>query len=130
LTEGLNCEITNVLLSLQAYFVIVEDEQPVCDVQYRSDQLKQLAAYDIVVTSKGSQCDFVSRYLWPANGGDEDPVTGSIHAGLAPYWALELGIASLGAYQASARGGVLCCEGKEDCVNVSGDGELYMKGKI
>ncbi|EPT1122273.1 PhzF family phenazine biosynthesis protein, partial [Vibrio parahaemolyticus] len=76
------------------------------------------------------QYDFVSRYFWPANGGDEDPVTGSIHAGLAPYWAQELGKASLVAYQASARGGVLYCEVKEDCVKVSGDGVLYMKGKI
>ncbi|EJH2589750.1 PhzF family phenazine biosynthesis protein [Vibrio parahaemolyticus] len=130
LIEGLNCEVTHVLLSPQAYFVIVEDEQTVFDVQYRSDQLKQLAPYDVVVTSKGSQYDFVSRYFWPANGGDEDPVTGSIHAGLAPYWAQELGKASLVAYQASARGGVLYCEVKENCVKVSGDGVLYMKGKI
>ncbi|MDV6249765.1 PhzF family phenazine biosynthesis protein [Vibrio sp. EA2] len=130
LIEGLSCKVERVLLSPQAYFVIVEDQQEVLDVQYQSDQLKQLAPYDVVVTASGSDYDFVSRYFWPANGGDEDPVTGSIHAGLAPFWAEELGKSSLVAYQASSRGGVLHCQVCDDRVNVSGDGVMYLKGKV
>ncbi|QSA20905.1 PhzF family phenazine biosynthesis protein, partial [Vibrio furnissii] len=53
--------------------------------------LKQLAPYDVVATAQSSDYDFISRYFWPANGGDEDPVTGSIHAGLAPFWGERLG---------------------------------------
>ena len=74
--------------------------------------------------------DFVSRYFWPANGGDEDPVTGSIHAGLAPYWAKVLNKNKLHAFQASARGGVLICELKNQRVCVSGHAVLYLQGKI
>ena len=62
--------------------------------------------------------DFISRYFWPANGGDEDPVTGSIHTGLAPFWAERLGKSQLKAYQASQRGGVLDCVVVEDRVLV------------
>ncbi|WP_299662115.1 PhzF family phenazine biosynthesis protein [uncultured Psychromonas sp.] len=74
--------------------------------------------------------DFVSRYFWPANGGDEDPVTGSIHAGLAPYWAKVLNKNKLHAFQASARGGVLICELRNQRVCVSGHAVLYLQGKI
>ncbi|QTG98169.1 PhzF family phenazine biosynthesis protein, partial [Vibrio furnissii] len=56
-----------------------------------NEQLKQLAPYDVVATAQSSDYDFISRYFWPANGGDEDPVTGSIHAGLAPFWGERLG---------------------------------------
>ena len=80
--------------------------------------------------SKKPIYDFVSRYFWPANGGDEDPVTGSIHAGLAPYWAEKLNKPDLVAYQASKRGGILKCRVSETTVVVSGKGVLYLKGKI
>ncbi len=76
------------------------------------------------------QYDFVSRYFWPANGGDEDPVTGSIHAGLVPYWAAQLGKTELVAYQASKRGGVLRCQLQQDRVLVSGQAVMYLQGKI
>ncbi len=79
-------------------------------------------------TAKAREYDFISRYFWPANGGDEDPVTGSIHAGLAPYWAKQLAKSDLVAYQASARGGIVFCSLKHDRVLVSGFGVLYLKG--
>ncbi|MDF4902733.1 PhzF family phenazine biosynthesis protein, partial [Vibrio parahaemolyticus] len=119
LIEGLSCDVERVLLSPQAYFVVVGNQQEVLEVQYRSEHLKTLAPYDVVVTAKGDQQDFVSRYFWPANGGDEDPVTGSIHAGLAPFWAEALGKTSLVAYQASQRGGILHCEVTGEQVRVS-----------
>ena len=63
--------------------------------------------FDVVVTARSEEFDFASRYFWPANGGIEDPVTGSIHAGLAPYWAKILNKQKLVALQASSRSGVL-----------------------
>ena len=68
----------------------------------------------------GREQDFASRYFWPANGGAEDPVTGSIHAGLAPYWAERLGRNELVALQASARTGILHCRVEADRVMVAG----------
>ncbi|MDA0150470.1 PhzF family phenazine biosynthesis protein [Vibrio sp. LaRot3] len=130
LLDGLSRAPVKVLRNRQAYVAVLASEQDVFDVEYDSDQLKQLAPYDVVVTAKGSEYDFVSRYFWPANGGDEDPVTGSIHTGLAPYWAEQLGKQNLVALQASKRSGVLHCQLVGDRVLVSGTGVLYLKGTI
>ncbi|MGF1724892.1 PhzF family phenazine biosynthesis protein [Photobacterium nomapromontoriensis] len=130
LISGLSIKPIEVLRNRQAYFAILNTEQDVLDVMYESELLKQLAPYDVVVTSTSRKYDFISRYFWPANGGDEDPVTGSVHAGLAPYWAEELNKPSLLAYQASSRGGILKCVVLSQHVIVSGKGVLYMKGRI
>lgn len=94
--------------------------------------LVQLKPFDVVVTCKSAsnEYDFVSRYFWPANGGDEDPVTGSVHTGLAPFWAERLGKNELVAYQASHRGGVLNCVVSGDRVLISGSAVQYLKGSI
>ncbi|WP_024955856.1 PhzF family phenazine biosynthesis protein [Sulfurospirillum arcachonense] len=107
-----------------------ETEDDVKNIEYDSLKLKKLAPYDVVVTASSMKYDFISRYFWPSNGGDEDPVTGSIHSGLAPYWAKELSKTNLIAYQASSRGGVLYCEIQNDRVLISGFAVLYMQGKI
>lgn len=130
LLAGLSLAPAMVLRSAQAYFAIYENEQQVKELTTESEQLKKLAPYDVVATAPGTSYDFVSRYFWPANGGDEDPVTGSIHAGLVPYWAEQLGRNQLMAYQASSRGGVLRCELTEDRVLVSGQAKLYLQGEI
>ncbi|PMG02828.1 phenazine biosynthesis protein PhzF, partial [Vibrio breoganii] len=130
LLDGLSKEPVEVLKNRQAYFAVLDNEQDVLDVSYVSEQLKQLAPLDVVVTAKSDEYDFVSRYFWPANGGDEDPVTGSIHSGLAPYWTNKLGKSDLLAYQASKRGGILKCAVSERTVVVSGKGVLYLKGTI
>ncbi|CAM4300383.1 PhzF family phenazine biosynthesis protein [Pseudoalteromonas byunsanensis] len=130
LLEGLSKKPTEVLINRQAYFAVFANEQDVFDLTYSSEQLRQLAPLDVVVTAPSNEYDFVSRYFWPANGGDEDPVTGSIHAGLAPYWAEKLGRTELIAYQASKRGGVLTCHVADTSIVVSGNGVLYLKGKI
>lgn len=130
LLTGLSITPSLVLRSAQAYFAIYDNEQQVKQLRTESAELKKLAPYDVVATAAGTDYDFVSRYFWPANGGDEDPVTGSIHAGLVPYWADRLGKSQLMAYQASARGGVLRCELKSDRVLVSGQARLYLKGEI
>lgn len=131
LLEGLSIKPVKVLRNRQAYFAILPSEQDVRNVEYYSEQLKLLAPYDAVVTAQSEgEFDFISRYFWPANGGDEDPVTGSIHSGLAPYWAEQLGKRELVAYQASKRGGVLYCQVTDERVLVSGFGVLYSRGTI
>lgn len=130
LLEGLSIQPKEVLRSPQAYFAIYDNEQDVIDLETKSDYLKTLAPFDVVATAPSTDYDFVSRYFWPANGGDEDPVTGSIHAGLAPYWAEKLNKPNLIAYQASKRGGTLYCHVEPDKVIVCGDVVPYSHGKI
>lgn len=132
LLNGLSIKPTEVLLNNQAYFVVYENEIDVTSVVPDNELLKQLAPYDVVVTSKSKSnvYDFVSRYFWPANGGDEDPVTGSIHTGLAPYWAEKLDKSKLIAYQASKRGGNIICNVADNKVYLLGKAVHYLKGTI
>ena len=130
LLNGLSIKPVEVLLNDQAYFVVYEQEADVHKVISDNELLKQLSPFDVVVTSKSSDCDFISRYFWPANGGDEDPVTGSIHSGLAPYWADKLNKSELVAYQASKRGGKLICSIEGSKVYISGKAVQYLEGKI
>ncbi|MFP2768123.1 PhzF family phenazine biosynthesis protein [Oceanisphaera sp. KMM 10153] len=130
LLEGLSATPVEVLKNRQAYVVVLASQAEVRELSYRSELLKTLAPFDVVVTAAATEHDFVSRYFWPANGGDEDPVTGSIHAALAPYWAQRLSKSELVAYQASARGGIVHCRMVNDRVLVSGHGVLYLKGHI
>ena len=148
--DGLSIKPLVVMKNRQAYFAVLASANEVLNVEYKAECLKSLAPYDLVVTSScnvdsnlsinegnvsksndaGINPDFISRYFWPDSGGDEDPVTGSIHAGLAPYWSTRLNKNRLTAYQASKRGGMLYCEMKDDRVLVSGSAVLYLQGKI
>ncbi len=130
LLQGLSIQPVKVLRNRQAYFAIYDSQLDVESVTYHSEQLAQLAPYDVVVTAPSDRYDFVSRYFWPANGGDEDPVTGSIHAGLVPYWAEQLGKQEMLAYQASKRGGTLYCRMVSDRVLLSGFAVIYLRGTI
>ncbi|WP_299572513.1 PhzF family phenazine biosynthesis protein [uncultured Shewanella sp.] len=133
LTAGLSVTPKAVLKNQQAYFAVMDSAADVINLEYQSELLALLAPLDVVVTAQAdatSEYDFISRYFWPANGGDEDPVTGSIHAGLAPYWSEQLNKTDLVAFQASTRGGKLCCRISDDRVFVSGCGKLYLKGRI
>jgi PhzF family phenazine biosynthesis protein len=130
LISGLSIAPTEVLLSQQAYFVIYENEQDVHSVKPDLEALKKLAPYDVVVTATSAKYDFISRYFWPANGGDEDPVTGSIHTGLAPFWAERLNKNTLTAYQASKRGGILQCTVSDNNVVILGQAVQYLEGYI
>lgn len=84
----------------------------------------------LIVTGPGDTCDAASRYFAPHGGIDEDPVTGSAHCTVAPYWAERLGRNTLHCRQVSARGGDLYCEVAGDRVRISGEARLYMKGSI
>ena len=130
LLDGLGAKPYQVLRSPQAWFAVFEDETQVRSLTPDLALFKTLAPLDVVVTAPGRQHDFVSRSFWPANGGDEDPVTGSIHAGLAPYWAERLGRTSLVALQASRRSGELYCRVEGARVRVSGHAVQYLHGTI
>jgi PhzF family phenazine biosynthesis protein len=130
--EALSIQPAELYRNNQAYFVIYNAEKDVLSVQRNNELLKALKPYDVVVTclSESSEYDFISRYFWPANGGDEDPVTGSIHTGLAPFWASRLDKNELVAFQASKRGGVLKCRIDGDRVHITGNAAQYLKGTI
>ncbi|MBB1365661.1 PhzF family phenazine biosynthesis protein [Pseudoalteromonas sp. SR44-5] len=130
LFAGLSIQPVKVLKNQQAYFAIYDGEQDVLDLKTDSALLKTLFPLDVVATAPSAKYDFISRYFWPANGGDEDYVTGSIHTGLAPYWAKELGKTWLSAYQASSRGGHLYCEVAAHTITVTGHAVRYMQGTI
>lgn len=133
LREGLRPTPSAWLVNQQAYLAVYASEAEVRAVQPDLERLKALAPLDVAVTAPadaGAAHDFVSRYFWPANGGDEDPVTGSIHAALAPYWAQRLGKDELVALQASPRSGTLFCTVSDASVEVAGHCVRYLRGTI
>ena len=112
------------------YMVVLKDEAAVRAAQPDLRKLKALGNQGLIVTAPGEDCDFVSRYFAPGAGIDEDPVTGSIHSVLVPYWAERLGKQRLDARQISARGGVLRCELKGDRVDIAGQAAFFMEGSV
>lgn len=92
--------------------------------------LAQVGGRGVIVTAPGDDVDFVSRFFAPQTGINEDPVTGSAHTSLTPYWSKLLGKKRLTARQLSSRGGHLICEDKGNRVEISGHAVTYMKGKI
>lgn len=87
-------------------------------------------SFAVIVTAPGDTVDFVSRFFAPNAGIPEDPVTGSSHSTLIPFWAERLGKKKLHALQLSARGGEVICEDRGDRVTIGGRAVLYMKGTI
>lgn len=112
------------------YMVVLADEAAVKSAEPDLRTLKSLGNQGLIITAPGEDCDFVSRYFAPGAGVDEDPVTGSIHSVLVPYWAEKLGKARFEARQVSGRGGRLRCELKGDRVAIAGQAALYMQGFV
>jgi predicted PhzF superfamily epimerase YddE/YHI9 len=103
------------------------------DVQGFSPNLQAiqgLDAFALIVTAPGTEVDFVSRFFAPGAGVPEDPVTGSAHCTLIPYWANRLGKAKLSARQLSKRGGELTCELRGERVFIGGATVEYLRGEI
>jgi len=130
LLAGLSIAPSEVLINRQAYFAIYTNETDIQALKPNLKALQALAPYDVVISAPASEYDFISRYFWPANGGDEDPVTGSIHCGLAPFWAERFNKTQLVAHQASQRGGILHCRVAADAVVISGQAVQYLEGLI
>ncbi|PCM43549.1 PhzF family phenazine biosynthesis protein [Marinobacter sp. ANT_B65] len=112
------------------YMAVLESEAAVLAAQPDMRKLMQLGNQGLIITAPGETADFVSRYFAPGAGIDEDPVTGSTHSVLVPYWAKRLGRTRLEARQVSARGGLLHCELKGDRVGIAGQAAFYMEGTV
>lgn len=111
--------------------VVIKEEEMVAQLQPNFDLLKKINhIHGVVVTAPGKDCDFVSRFFVPNTGVNEDPVTGSTHTELMPYWTKRLGKMELEARQLSKRGGVLRCSLEGDRVRIGGQGVLYLEGTI
>ena len=110
--------------------VLVEDEHAVQTLLPDFALMKQTDAFGITVTAKGGSCDFVSRFFAPRQGIDEDPVTGSSHCMLIPFWRARLGKTTMNARQLSQRGGDLTVEDCGERVKIGGRAVCYLKGEI
>lgn len=122
-----------VLMAPQMLAVLASDEE-VRGVVPDLDRIVALPARGLIITgpasTAGGEFDFVSRYFAPKGGIPEDPVTGSAHCTLAPYWSKRLGKRQLKAYQASSRGGALALEDRGDRIAISGRAVPYLEGRI
>ncbi len=132
LLKGLNVQSQEVFVVEEApnYYVILTTEDEIRAINPNLNLIKQLHPYGVIVTAPGSQVDCVSRYFAPSYGIPEDPVTGSIHSALVPYWASRLNKSKVHAYQASQRGGDLFCEHMGERVLIGGRAVKYLTGRI
>ncbi|MGA8152877.1 MAG: PhzF family phenazine biosynthesis protein [Terriglobales bacterium] len=112
------------------YFGVYENEDDVRRMRTDLSLLEQLHPAGVCVTAPGRDSDFVSRYFAPSYGIPEDPVTGSTHCSLAPYWSVRLNKTRLHARQLSPRGGEMFCEPKGDRVMLKGKAVLFLEGTI
>lgn len=110
--------------------LVYNSESEILELSPNFNELAKTKTRGVICTAKGEEFDFVSRFFAPAAGINEDPVTGSAHTKLMPYWVKELGKNSLVAKQVSNRGGVLHCTLERDRVKISGKGKLFLKGVI
>jgi len=129
LTDALQLEPVEFYES-RDYMAVFSTEAEVRSLRPSMELLKQLGHFALIVTAPGQGVDFVSRFFAPAAGIPEDPVTGSAHCTLVPYWSARLGKKNLHALQVSARGGELWCEDCGDRVLIAGRAVLYLEGKI
>ena len=129
LTEGLGSESNNCYKN-EDYLVVFETEDEIANINPDFNKLKMLDSRGVIITAPGLNYDFVSRAFFPKYGVLEDPVTGSAHTKLIPYWAENFGRSKLIAKQVSKRGGELFCENHKNRVYISGHAKLYMKGEI
>jgi PhzF family phenazine biosynthesis protein len=130
LKEALGVTPIAVMGSVEDLLVVLESEKAVRELQPDFCALQRVESRGVMVTARGSQSDFVSRFFAPRFGISEDPVTGSAHCVLVPYWSRELHKKSLHALQVSRRGGELFCVDVGDRVKIAGRAVLYLEGTI
>jgi predicted PhzF superfamily epimerase YddE/YHI9 len=129
LAAGLGSPPREVLCS-RDYLAIYDSEDEVRALQPNFESLKTLDRLGVIATAPGKAVDFVSRFFAPGAGVPEDPVTGSAHCTLTPYWAKRLNKTKMRALQVSARGGELFCELRGNRVLITGRCVRYMEGTI
>jgi len=129
-TEAFGAEPTKTLKGRTDYLLLFDSEETIRDFQPNIHLLLATNARGIMVTAQGNDVDFVSRFFAPAVGVNEDPVTGSAHTTLIPFWANRLNKTQLTALQLSARGGQLWCTLSEERVFIAGKAVTYLRGEI
>jgi PhzF family phenazine biosynthesis protein len=129
--RALNTDVVDAL-GAAALMVVLESEQAVRECKPDMAAIARLPWPGVIVTAKGDgeRHDFVSRYFAPGNGIPEDPVTGSTHCSLIPYWSARLNKFSLTAFQCSRRGGELFCRLEGDRVKIGGYATLVASGTL
>lgn len=130
LLPSLNISNAVEVLRSRDYFVVLPNEEAVKNVEPNYSLIKEIETVGVIVTAKGKEADVVSRCFYPGAGIPEDPVTGSAHCNIVPYWSGKLGKTKLFCQQLSPRHGDLQCELQGDRVLMSGKCVLYMKGEI
>jgi PhzF family phenazine biosynthesis protein len=118
------------ILAARDYLVRFETEAEVAALRPDMTLLAQVDKFAVIVTAPGEKSDFVCRFFAPSKGIPEDPVTGSAHTTLIPYWADRLGKSTLRSRQISPRLGELFCELRGDRVDIAGRSVLYLRGEI
>jgi PhzF family phenazine biosynthesis protein len=130
LFEGLGISAKTVYKGKFDYMVVLDNQEMVASLKPDFKKLSTIPSRGILVTAKGNDADFVSRCFFPQSGIDEDPVTGSAHCLLTPYWASVTGRLNFKAIQWSQRKGWLDCQLNKGRVLMSGHAVLFMKGEI
>jgi predicted PhzF superfamily epimerase YddE/YHI9 len=127
---GLQSEPVEVLEANDTYILVVDAAETVRNLRPNYALLESFHPLVVAITAQETKVDFVSRYFAPSYGIPEDPVTGSAHCVLAPYWAKRLGKSTLHARQLSERGGELWCEVAGDRVRLKGKAVLTLEGSL
>jgi len=130
LFESIGTRDAIAVMKSRDYFVVLRDEAAVKNVQPDFLIMEKLDTIGVIVTAKGDSADAVSRCFYPGLGIPEDPVTGSAHCNIVPYWCQQLGKTELFAKQLSMRGGELWCKLKEGRVLMTGECVEFMRGQI
>jgi PhzF family phenazine biosynthesis protein len=112
------------------YMLVFDNQDQIENITPHLERIAQLPARGIIITAKGNDVDFVSRFFGPQSGINEDPVTGSAHTTLTPYWYSRTGKVEMSAMQLSPRKGHLTCTYLEERVAISGQARLYLEGEI
>ena len=128
--EILDIEPLKLLRGKDDYLAVFENQKQIEDMQPKLSLLKKINARGLVISAPGDEVDFVSRCFYPEAGIEEDPVTGSAHTMLTPYWANQFNKDDLEGHQLSRRGGKLNCRLVNDRVYISGSSVIYFEGAI
>lgn len=130
LVRALGRQPVEVYNSAGSLLCVFDSKKDVHDIDPDYEELAELDAFGVIATAPGASHDFVSRFFAPGAGVNEDPVTGSAHCTLAPYWAQKMGKKRLTARQASKRGGDMICKVVGDRVHLLGKAVTYLEGTI
>ncbi len=128
--NNIGLEAKSIFEGKDDYLIILKDQEAVEEAEPDLEAIKKLNKRGVIISAKGDETDFVSRCFYPAYGIDEDPVTGSAHTLLTPYWANRLGKIELEAEQLSQRKGKLRCRLNGDMISLFGNAVTVIQGNL